>query len=729
MSSRRRRNLGTVAALVCALCAVSSVHATGVPVGGFLPLVGIGLSNEYEKVEFDLTAAYHTAQPTSGIMLGNGGTPYFDVALLDSGAGFSALTSQAYNGFNIDGPYTGNSDGFEGTESISFTGATGTLSADVNEPVGLYVAGLQHRTGGPALAMNLNQMTGQTNTSTITFPASSDLPNVVGLTFASRYATYIHNDQPQIFQLNGKTVRAPGVEFFPLGSGIDRGISRRAFLDPAPSAGFGPLAPPTYVFNLDNLDIDEPWKDPSYPTLLQSSSGGTYLTVTATDNGHTLGNSQFLFDTGADVTVVSAFSANQLNYNGIPDFTVAVVGSAGTFFDVPGFFADDLTILAENATTHAVDNLQLHNVPVIILNVTNPNGGGIVPGIIGTNSIAGRNVVLDPRPVEGGVSPGLFISDPVTTERNWATTAASGTFATGGNWNGGTAPDLANRGIANVRWVSGGNQTAVVAANATVWEINVSGTLNNSMTVQVQSGVTLQTFSGTNIEAGGAINLQNGTLDTQFVEMLGGTLSGSGTILTGSGPIPGQVENRGGTVAPGNGIGTLTIDGRFASGPAAKTSFELGGISAGQFDKISVIGDVAIDGTLVVSLVNPFSPSVGNSFTIITATGNLAGSFDFFQLPDGFNWKVNYNSDNLELVIGNPGDFNNDGKVDGGDYVKWRNDGGGPLNYNAWRSHFGMSYGTGSGVGGSAVPEPSTCLIGLLAACGLALIRRARYAA
>ena len=126
------------------------------------------------------------------------------------------------------------------------------------------------------------------------------------------------------------------------------------------------------------------------------------------------------------------------------------------------------------------------------------------------------------------------------------------------------------------------------------------------MTLQVQSGVTLQTYSGINIELGGAIQLQNGTLDAQYVEMLGGTLSGVGTIATGSGPIPGQVENRGGTIAPGNGVGELTINGRFANGPAATLAFELGGTSAGQYDKISVVGDVTLDGMLAVSLVDSF---------------------------------------------------------------------------------------------------------------------------
>jgi hypothetical protein len=154
--------------------------------------------------------------------------------------------------------------------------------------------------------------------------------------------------------------------------------------------------------------------------------------------------------------------------------------------------------------------------------------------------------------------------------------------------------------------------------------------------------------------------------------------------------------------------------------------FEIGGVASGQFDLISVIGDIAVDGTLVVSLINPFTPSVDNSFTIMTATGKLAGSFDQLQLPDGFNWKVNYNADNLELVVGDPGDFNFDGTVNGADYVVWRKNGWGPLNYSAWRSNFGTTYGSGSGSGveGGSVPEPAAIVMLSLAACGIALKRR-----
>ena len=76
------------------------------------------------------------------------------------------------------------------------------------------------------------------------------------------------------------------------------------------------------------------------------------------------------------------------------------------------------------------------------------------------------------------------------------------------------------------------------------------------------------------------------------------------------------------------------------------------------------------------------------------------------------------------------GDFNNDGKVDGADYVTWRdNQGGstalpndnnlgtpiGAAHYDLWRANFGnMAPGGGSGLAGSAVPEPQSLLLAAL---------------
>jgi len=81
------------------------------------------------------------------------------------------------------------------------------------------------------------------------------------------------------------------------------------------------------------------------------------------------------------------------------------------------------------------------------------------------------------------------------------------------------------------------------------------------------------------------------------------------------------------------------------------------------------------------------------------------------------------------------GDFNSNGVVDGADYVVWRknvgsttalpNDNGTTLpvgvdHYNLWRSHVPAGAGSGAGVlAGSAVPEPTSALIGVIAIVGM----------
>jgi len=62
------------------------------------------------------------------------------------------------------------------------------------------------------------------------------------------------------------------------------------------------------------------------------------------------------------------------------------------------------------------------------------------------------------------------------------------------------------------------------------------------------------------------------------------------------------------------------------------------------------------------------------------------------------------------------GDYNSDGKVDGADYVVWRNDPGnfgGAGGYDTWRLNFGAGSGSGSGL--ATVPEPSVGAFALVA--------------
>jgi hypothetical protein len=91
-----------------------------------------------------------------------------------------------------------------------------------------------------------------------------------------------------------------------------------------------------------------------------------------------------------------------------------------------------------------------------------------------------------------------------------------------------------------------------------------------------------------------------------------------------------------------------------------------------------------------------------------------------------------------QAPAGVPGDYNNNGKVDAGDYVLWRK--GGPLqnevadsgtvspaDYTEWRARYGNpASGAGTGLNSSTgVPEPTSVLLAILAfAWSLAIRRR-----
>lgn len=110
--------------------------------------------------------------------------------------------------------------------------------------------------------------------------------------------------------------------------------------------------------------------------------------------------------------------------------------------------------------------------------------------------------------------------------------------------------------------------------------------------------------------------------------------------LTGSGTIHRLLYNDvGGTVRPGNGIGTLVVLGTYIQVESSRLELELGGTAPGTYDCLRVSGTAALRGAVSVQLVDGFMPSAGDIFDILDF-GTLTNGFtlDLPSLADGLSW-------------------------------------------------------------------------------------------
>ena len=726
--SVRTRNTIVGWALIVFVLLVRQAPAAEASLGGFIPFVGIGLTDEFKDSTTDLTGTFFMADASfspGGNDLPSNGSPFYDLALLDTGAAAHILTYDAAgtSGFDIAG------NGFEGENYQQIGGATGVVDLRINDPLGIYAAGLDDRTGdGATLTMNPGAMRGQTSVATLEAPVDWTLPNILGLPMAAQHAISIRNDQPQIFEYQGRTVRTPQIDFIDLGTGDQQNILRRTDLKLRPGSSF--IAGPLYVQNFDLFELNF-HDNPLSPTVVEN--GGLFVEVDLADGSDSLEDTEFLFDTGADMTVVSQVMAARLGFDPVldaPDFVIEVEGSGGVSDGVPGFYLDELNIDTVGGS------FTMQNVPIAVLDVANPNDpGNVIDGILGMHLFNGRNLVIDANPAvgQGGAGPSLYISDPVTQSHAWASTQATGQWDTTSHWSDpGTPGELWDAVVQNA---VASNQKAQVTADSTVFHLDVRGNLGAEMEVAVDNGAVLTTFGETLIGNGGRIDVASGgKLDAQFVNIDGGTLAGSGEVFVGTGPVHGAVRNLAGRIEPGSPLGTLSVDGDMSNLNDGTLAIDLGGTTAGtDYDQLALSRYAFLGGTLEVSLLG-FTPTVGQMFTILTAGEGVVGQFDATLFPAGYQWDIDYlgNSVVLEVTgVGSiPGDFNFDGYVDGADLALWRTgftagtyDGG---DFLLWQRNYAPA---GSAPLATGVPEPGTMGLALLAAAAMLRIRPRRASA
>lgn len=149
--------------------------------------------------------------------------------------------------------------------------------------------------------------------------------------------------------------------------------------------------------------------------------------------------------------------------------------------------------------------------------------------------------------------------------------------------------------------------------------------------------------SGTLVLAGDSAAFAGGTaVDAGTLQVdgaLGGGVEiGAGAALSGDGTLGGAVRILdGGRLAPGAGVGTLTVGSLWLS-DGATLDYGLGQagtVGGGANDLIEIAGDLTLDGTLAITDVGGFGAGV---YRLINYGGTLTdNTLDIGTLPDGFD--------------------------------------------------------------------------------------------
>jgi hypothetical protein len=167
-------------------------------------------------------------------------------------------------------------------------------------------------------------------------------------------------------------------------------------------------------------------------------------------------------------------------------------------------------------------------------------------------------------------------------------------------------------------------------------------------------------------------------------------------------------------------LGDVRVNGNLDLATGSVLSIELSLDQVAGAEPIAVTGHAQLTGLLeILAPEDTWSPSVGDSFSLLAAAGGVDGKFSAHHLPaldSGLFWELDVgdNAVTLEVVDSPiPGDFNSDGTVNAADYVVERKFGGTPP--GAWQSQSNVPADPGrSNV--PAVPEPAAAIMLIMGA-------------
>ncbi len=360
--------------------------------GGFLSWCMVTFTDERSgELELDAVASssvignYLTATPETD----------YAIAVFDTGAGAHIVGS---GDADRAGLFDHTPDLIT-SNTVEFTGVTGSATAWVSQPLGLFIDGLGVIEPNGLLLDN-SSMVGEFNVSVAVGDPieSSTSLTVIGTPLSVFLAAAFHNDQPINITHNGTKLTAPDIRFYTLD---DLHVPSYANTIPLELRPIGSVAVqyfPDFFNILDPFDPDfgAPFS-PSVLTGLLPMQGLFFVSsVDLTHTGRTsLDKDGFIFDTGSSYTLISEAIGARLGLNpNNPEFELEILIATGETITAPGYYIDSLEVIA------TPEWLSFTNVPVVVLDAPSPEGG-VLDGIIGTNLFVDFNFIF-----RGGGLPG-----------------------------------------------------------------------------------------------------------------------------------------------------------------------------------------------------------------------------------------------------------------------------------------------------------------------------------
>ena len=363
------------------------------PIDGFVPWIAAVVTDarsdfgELDAVpQSSVVGNYPTATPQTN----------YAVGILDTGASAHVMGNAAASRAGLF------SGGLITANTTTIAGVTGSVDAWVSQPLGVFVDGLGAIEPN-GLLWNRSGMVGQSNVSIAVgqtpLPNAPDLPTAIGSPLSVYFAAVFRNDYQITIIRDSNQFTAPDIVFYDLDEPCVPTYANLIPLELRPLGGISVQ----YIPDFGSFDFDPLGPSTIVGELLPSQSIFFVSSVDLYEGSYSaIDKTRFLFDTGAQITVIGSRVGARLGINPAqPDFEVEIQGVTGEVVTAPGFYIDTLEIPALG------EWLSFTNVPVVLLDIASPEGG-TVDGVIGMNLFVDLNFVF-----RGG---GLFLQDDPSVE-------------------------------------------------------------------------------------------------------------------------------------------------------------------------------------------------------------------------------------------------------------------------------------------------------------------------